>query len=77
MDTNLHTLPNLFLQLGLSDKPEEMESFIKSHTLSDGQKIEEAEYWTEGQAQFLKESRDLDGAWAESVDELSALLSQA
>jgi len=77
MDTNLHTLPNLFLQLGLSDKPEDMESFINSHSLADGVEIENAGFWTDGQAQFLKESRDFDGAWAESVDELSTLLNQA
>jgi hypothetical protein len=74
MDTTEHTLPNLFLQLGLSDQPNEIEAFIKAHPLAEGEEIERAEFWSQGQAQFLKESRDFDAAWAESVDELNALL---
>jgi hypothetical protein len=74
MDTTENTLPNLFFQLGLSDQPDEIEAFIKAHPLEEGVEIENADFWSEGQSQFLKESREFDAAWAESVDELNALL---
>jgi hypothetical protein len=74
MDTVKHNLTNLFLQLGLAAEENEIESFISSHSVDEGISLEEAVFWTQGQAQFIKESRANDADWSEMVDELDTLL---
>ena len=74
MDTVKHNLTNLFLQLGLAAEQHDIESFISSHSVDAGVSLEEAVFWTQGQAQFIKESRANDADWSEVVDELDALL---
>ncbi|MGY8870930.1 MAG: DUF2789 domain-containing protein [Pseudomonadales bacterium] len=74
MDTVKHNLTNLFLQLGLAAEENEIESFISCHSVDEGISLEEAVFWTQGQAQFIKESRANDADWSEMVDELDTLL---
>lgn len=74
MDTVKHNLANLFLQLGLSADNDDIETFIENHTLDDGVSLEEADFWTQAQAQFIKESRDDDADWSGMVDELDTRL---
>ncbi len=74
MDTVKHNLENLFLQLGLNADNGDIEAFVKSHPLEDGISLEEANFWTASQAQFIKESRTHDADWSEMVDELDTLL---
>jgi len=73
MDTSKHTMPMLFLQLGLPAGPEEIQSFIERHK---GLPIPlaEADFWTPAQAEFLRVAIDEDSDWCEVVDELNALL---
>ncbi|BBB30593.1 DUF2789 domain-containing protein [Neptunomonas japonica] len=74
MDTVKHNLTNLFLQLGLAAEENDIESFIGSHSVDEGIPLEEAVFWTQGQAQFIKESRENDADWSDMVDELDTLL---
>jgi hypothetical protein len=74
MDTVKHNLTNLFLQLGLAAEESDIESFIRSHSVGEGISLEDAVFWTQGQAQFIKESRANDADWSDMVDELDTLL---
>lgn len=75
METFAHDLPHLFKQLGLPNKPLEIETFISRHKLrDDGNLLQEADFWTIAQANFIEESILEDSDWVEAIDELSALL---
>lgn len=75
MDTSTHNLGNLFKQLGLAHGKSEIEAFLHQHRLSEGQALHQAAFWTEAQAQFLKEALADDSDWTETADELAVLLS--
>ena len=71
MDTSNHYgMQTLFDQLGLPSNPDQIERFIKSHQLDLKLRIEEAEFWTESQAMFLRKAISEDSEWAEIVDNL-------
>jgi hypothetical protein len=74
MDTVKHNFENLFLQLGLSAEGNDIETFIKQHFLDAGTALEDASFWSPGQAAFIKESRANDADWSDMVDELDTLL---
>ncbi|WP_151670442.1 DUF2789 domain-containing protein [Nitrincola schmidtii] len=75
MDTSLHTMNTLFEQLGLPSSDAQIDQFINTHKLfSDNVKLEEATFWTDSQAGFLKEAIQSDSDWAEVVDELNTRL---
>ncbi|TVQ68699.1 MAG: DUF2789 domain-containing protein [Oceanospirillales bacterium] len=75
MDTSLHTMNTLFDQLGLPSTDAQIDQFINTHKLfSEKVKLEEATFWTESQAGFLKEAIQSDSDWAEVVDELNTRL---
>jgi hypothetical protein len=75
MEASLHTLNNLFAQLGLPSKDEEIDQFIKTHNhLAGTISLAEAPYWTPAQATFLKEEILKDADWAEVIDQLNARL---
>ena len=77
MDTSNHyTMQALFDQLGLASSAQHISQFIKRHTLFNGQRIEEAEFWSPAQASFLREAILEDSDWAELVDHLDAELRQ-
>lgn len=74
MDTSMHTLANLFAQLGLDNDEASIEQFVQQHQLADHVHLADAPFWNRGQASFLAESLKEDADWAEVIDELNALL---
>lgn len=76
MDLTRHSLEELFSQLGLSDKPEDIRRFVTRHRpLDDRVALADARFWTPAQSQFLREEISDDADWAEVVDQLSVMLS--
>lgn len=74
MESPLHSLSNLFAQLGLPAEPSAIDAFIAGHALPGGVRLAEAPFWTPAQAAFLREEILDDGDWAEVVDELNLRL---
>ncbi|MGP1716560.1 MAG: DUF2789 domain-containing protein [Methylophilus sp.] len=75
MEASLHTLNNLFAQLGLPNSDEEIDSFIQTHSHLAGYiSLADATYWTPAQAAFLREEILKDADWAEVIDQLNARL---
>lgn len=75
MESSIHTMANLFQQLGLPSEPAAIDAFIASHSpLAPGLKLCEAPFWSPTQAAFLNEQILGDADWAEVVDQLDALL---
>lgn len=75
MEASLHTLNNLFAQLGLPSSDDEIENFIQTHShLAGYLTLAEAPYWTPAQAAFLREEMLKDADWAEVIDQLNARL---
>ena len=75
MEASLHTLNNLFAQLGLPSNDDEIENFIQTHShLAGYLTLAEAPWWTPSQAAFLREEILKDADWAEVIDQLNARL---
>ena len=75
MDTSLHNINNLFLQLGLPDDDDSIDSFIRAHHHMDkNTRIDQASFWTTAQANFLSEAYHDDSDWVEVVDHLNVQL---
>lgn len=75
MDTSRHTMSALFAQLGLPSDPENIQAFIDSHqSLRGSEALADADFWTDAQALFLRESIAEDSDWSEVVDQLDASL---
>jgi uncharacterized protein DUF2789 len=74
MDTSMHTMENLFLQLGLSNTEVDIDNFIATHHIQANDDIAHAHFWTASQAEFIKECLAEDSDWAEVVDHLNAQL---
>lgn len=75
MEASLHTLNNLFAQLGLANSNTEIENFIKTHShLASNIPLADAAYWTPAQARFLREEILKDADWAEVIGQLNAKL---
>jgi hypothetical protein len=75
MDPHLHTLSNLFAQLGLPSEPAAMDQFIATHRpLEQGMALYRAPFWSASQRAFLKEEIIEDADWAGVIDELNARL---
>lgn len=75
MEHNHTNLSELFAQLGLPHEQHEIEQFIQDHAkLPAKTKIENAEFWTDAQAAFLKTALIEDSEWAEVIDQLSISL---
>ncbi|MFT4171388.1 MAG: DUF2789 domain-containing protein [Rhodocyclaceae bacterium] len=75
MEAPLHTLNNLFAQLGLPDDAASIDAFILAHrpvptTIS----LFDAPCWTPAQADLLRQQIMLDADWAEVVDQLNVRL---
>lgn len=77
MEPSIHTLNNLFMQLGLESSDAGIAEFIETHQLAKGVDLEHAPFWNEAQIHFITESREEDADWAELVDELDTLLHKA
>lgn len=75
MESQIHSLANLFAQLGLPNEPGAMETFIASHApLPDAIPLAEAAFWTPSQAAFLKAEIAEDADWSAVVDSLNLQL---
>ena len=75
MELPVHKFGDLFRQLGLSDDPPSIESFIASHRpVPAGVRLADAPFWSASQSQFLREEILEDADWAELVDSLDASL---
>ncbi len=76
MDSSIHSMGDVFRQLGLPDDPAAIDNFIAAHRpLRPGVELADAPFWTPSQAQFLREKIIDDADWAELVDSLAARLS--
>ncbi len=74
LEQPIYDLRGLFEQLGLPDDDGSIETFIESHSLVPNQAIDEAPFWSQAQAAFLREELHKDAEWAPVIDELNALL---
>lgn len=72
MDQSVHTLSELFKQLGLPDDSDSIEAFIAAHRpIPESIRLPDADFWTESQRHFLAEEWEEDADWAELVDTLN------
>jgi hypothetical protein len=75
MYAHVHSLRQLFAQLGLPDEPLQIDCFIHHHRPVPGQlRLAEAPFWNLAQSQLLTASVDDDADWAVVVDKLDTLL---
>ncbi len=75
MEAPMHSMSNLFAQLGLPADADSIEHFIAAHSpLATGITLADASFWTPAQASFLNEKILEDADWAEVIDELNAEL---
>jgi hypothetical protein len=75
METNLHSMGNLFAQLGLPSEPTAIEDFIATHRPLDADvALYRAPFWSASQRAFLKEEIIEDADWAAVIDDLNGRL---
>ena len=75
MERPVHSMRNLFAQLGQASDEAAIASFIESkRPLDNGVQLHEAEFWSPAQASFLCESIQQDADWAEVIDALNVEL---
>ncbi len=75
MEATIHSLGNLFAQLGLSSDELAIENFFKTHSsLATNDLLSDAPFWTLAQASFLCEEILNDADWAEVIDQLNVKL---
>ncbi|RIX43501.1 MAG: DUF2789 domain-containing protein [Rhodocyclales bacterium GT-UBC] len=75
MEKHLHSMNQLFAQLGQPNDDAAIDRFIASHRpLPESMQLHEAPFWTPAQACFLREAILQDADWSEVADELNAEL---
>jgi hypothetical protein len=75
MDAQLHTMNNLFAQLGLPNDDAAIEQFITAHRpLDNSVPLYRAPFWSVTQHNFLKEEIIEDADWAAVIDDLNGRL---
>lgn len=74
METPMHSMNNLFAQLGLASDQAFIAHFIATHPLETSVALCDAPFWTPSQAAFLREEILKDADWAEVIDALNAAL---
>ena len=75
MQAQLHSMSNLFAQLGLPSDEAAIESFIARHRpLDSSTALYRAPFWSASQRAFLKEEIIEDADWAPVIDELNGRL---
>ncbi|EEB77447.1 hypothetical protein GPB2148_484 [marine gamma proteobacterium HTCC2148] len=60
--------------MGLASSDAAIEYFVQNNHLPKDIPLDHAACWDAGQAQFIRESLDLDSDWSEIVDQLDAML---
>lgn len=71
MESPVHTLSNLFGQLGLPSDEAGIARFIETHALPESTLLPDAPFWTPSQAAFLREEALGDADWAAVIDALN------
>ena len=75
MQAQLHSMSNLFAQLGLPAEKEAIEAFIATHSpLPHDVALSEAPFWNKAQAEFLKSELADDADWSDVIDNLDVQL---
>jgi hypothetical protein len=74
MDMSDHSMQELFSQLGLPNSDTAIDNFMDNNHLPAEIPLENAAFWSAGQAQFSHEAITQDADWAEVVDHLDAQL---
>lgn len=74
MDTSVHNIKTLFQQLGLPNSDAAIEAFLKNNHLPRDIPLQQAAFWNNAQAQFIRDAIVDDADWAEVVDQLDAQL---
>lgn len=75
MNTQQHTMADLFDQLGLPSTEADIQKFIDSNRPLDAETfLSDAPFWNSNQAKFLREQILIDADWAVVVDELNTSL---
>lgn len=75
MNAPVHSLSELFRQLGLPDDEPGIAQFIATHRLPDKTvALADAPFWKGYQAAFFREELARDADWAELVDSLDSRL---
>ncbi len=75
MEQTVHPFSELFAQLGLASDEASIRAFIAQHApLPNEVRLEEAPFWSDAQAQLLREERTDDADWTEVVDQLNLAL---
>ena len=71
-----HTkMRDLFAQLGLPSDQKSIENFIEKHSgLARSIHIEDATFWTEHQAGFIRSALVEDAEWAELIDQVKCIV---
>ncbi len=77
MHSNVHTMSDLFLQLGLPADAPSIAAFIDKHAgACQTCTLPYAAIWTDSQRAFLKEAINEDSDWAIPAEQLTGLLSE-
>ena len=75
MEKFFHKFSELFAQLGMPNDPKCVRLFIQTHSpLNAAVRLEDASFWTQAQADLLKEELLEDADWAETIDQLNLAL---
>jgi len=78
MEDTLHSMTNLFSQLGLPSTPTDIQSFIESHRpLPLHLALHQAPFWSSSQAAFLCEQIQDDADWSGVIDRLNSGLRES
>jgi hypothetical protein len=78
MEAHVHSLANLFAQLGLPADEPAIDAFIAAHApLPHDVALCEASFWSASQSEFLKTELADDADWAEIIDALDVQLRAA
>lgn len=77
MHSPVHTMSDLFLQLGLAADAPSIAAFIEDHAgVCQTCTLPYAAIWTDSQRAFLKEAINDDSDWAIPAEQLTSLLSE-
>ena len=77
MQSSVHTMSDLFLQLGLPADAQSIAAFIEKHAgACQTCTLPYASIWTHSQRTFLKEAINEDSDWAIPAEQLTSLLSE-
>lgn len=75
MDHAIHTLSELFRQLGLASDATSIAEFIARHRpLDSAIALADAPFWNPAQQDFLRQQIAADADWSEWVDDLDVRL---